>query len=425
MPRLLTLTAVVGVTLLGGLAAVSGPALTLVAPLLVFMAAAFYWRPPRLDVVLERALATDRAGVEEEVDLRMDIQDRSCILEQLHIHMPMPSGLDLTEGSSEFLVPIQENGKAETPMAVAGQRGYYVLPPLELEARDPFGLIARRDRRDSPQRLFVLPRGEATGALDIRVRRTRVYPGLIPAGKGGPGVEFFGLREYQTGDDWRWINHRATARRESELIVNEFELERAIDTGLLLDVRASSNLLSGNVSLLEHGIQAAATLADALLAYGNRVGLYLFGGPMNWTFPGSGKKQYEKILRSLASAKLEDSQLFRRLDHLPVRLFPSRCLLIMISPLLGEDLISLLALRAKGYQLTVIIPDPLSAEIRVMSEQPHMDEACRLATLERRHLLTQLARGGVQICEWDVERPLPDVIQSAFGRQIRRATQLN
>ena len=419
MPRILVLTLVLSVTLIAGLAAVNGQVLALAVPLVVLLAASFLWRPEDLDTEVERVLALDRARPHEEVSLTLSLKDSSGTLEEILVIMPMPEGLTLTKGRQEFLAPFESGPQINVPLAVQGPRGYYVMPPLELESKDPFGLISQRTIRNAPERLFVLPNGVATTPLDIRVRRTRVYPGLIPARKGGAGVEFYGLREYQYGDDWRWLNHRVNARQESDLFVNEFELERAIDSGLLLDVRTSTNLLGRDQSLLEYSIQATATLAEALLSYGNRVGLYIFGGPINWTFPGSGKKQYEKILRSLASASVEASQLFRRLDHLPVRLFPSRCLLIMISPLSPEDLTSLLALRAKGYQLIVIIPDPISFEMRVLGESPDLELARRLATLERRHLLNSLARGGVQICEWDVEQPLPEVIQRAFGRPSR------
>ncbi len=422
MPRILVPTLVLSITLITGLAAVSGPVLSLAVPLLLFLAAAFYWRPRSVDVDVDRRLTLDRVGHEEEVPLALSLTDRSGRLEDVWVYTPMPEGLRLTQGSQEFLAPFEEGPEIRVPLAVQGPRGYYVLPPMELEARDPFGLIARRTTREAPQRLFVLPRGVTTTALDIRARRTRVYPGLIPARKGGPGVEFYGVREYQYGDDWRWLNHRANARREAALFVNEFELERAIDSGLLLDVRADTNLLGENQSLLEYSIQAIATLAETLLSYGNRVGLYIFGGPINWTFPGSGKKQYEKILRSLASASIETNQLFRQLDHLPVRLFPSRCLLIMVSPLQSEDLTSLLALRAKGYQLIVIVPDPISFEMRVLAEGPQRELAHRLAVLERRHLLNKLARGGVQICEWDVAQPLPEVVRRTFSYPVRGRT---
>ena len=419
MPRVLVLTLVLSITLIIGLAAVNGQVLALAVPLVIFLAGSFFWRPEDLDLEVERVLALDRASPHEEVSLTLTLKDASGALEEILVLMPMPEGLTLSQGSRVFLAPFESGPQLDVPLAVQGPRGYYVLPPLELESQDPFGLIRQRTRRHAPVRLFVLPSGVTTTPLDIRVRRTRVYPGLIPARKGGAGVEFYGLREYQYGDDWRWLNHRVNARQESDLFVNEFELERAIDSGLLLDVRTSTNLLGKDQSLLEYSIQATATLAEALLSYGNRVGLYIFGGPINWTFPGSGKKQYEKILRALASASVEESQLFRRLDHLPVRLFPSRCLLIMISPLSPEDLTSLLALRAKGYQLIVIIPDPISFEMRALGEHPDLELARRLATLERRHLLNRLARGGVQICEWDVDQPLPEVIQRAFGRPTR------
>ena len=57
--------------------------------------------------------------------------------------------------------------------------------------------------------------------------------------------------------------------------------------------------------------------------------------------------------------------------------------------------------------------------MEALQEDTNLEIAKRLATLERRHMLNKLVRGGVQICEWNVEQPLPEVIQRAFGRPTR------
>ena len=44
-------------------------------------------------------------------------------------------------------------------------------------------------------------------------------------------------------------------------------------------------------------VNAAASLADAFLTAGNRVGLLIYGLYINWTNPGYGKRQRENILR--------------------------------------------------------------------------------------------------------------------------------
>ena len=71
-------------------------------------------------------------------------------------------------------------------------------------------------------------------------------------------MEFFGVREYHPGDSMRWLNHRASARFEQTLFVNEFEQERAVDVGLILDTRQVTNVFAGTSTILEYSIQATA-----------------------------------------------------------------------------------------------------------------------------------------------------------------------
>lgn len=409
---------------MAALASLSGEVLALAVPLLLFLGAALYLAPPELAVGIERQLETDRAGPNENIAVELRVQDYTGALQEVHVAQPLPEGLALVESEKDCLVPLQPDTPAVLRYGVRGLRGYYVWPQVYLEACDPFGLICRRNHYEALNRLFVLPEAVTMSSMAIKVRRTRVYPGLIPAHKGGPGVEFYGLREYQTGDSWRWLNHRTNARQESALFVNEFELERAIDSGLILDVRAATNLVTGNRSLLEFGIQATSALAKALLDQGNRVGLFLYGGAIDWTFPGSGKMQYEKILRALARARIERSQVFSRLDHVPARLFPGRSLLILVSPLQSQDCPELLKLRARGYQVLVVSPDPVALEADLLEDQDELALALRLARLERRQLMAQLMRGGIRVCEWDTRLPFAEVVQQTFGQPAARALAL-
>ena len=226
-----------------------------------------------------------------------------------------------------------------------------MLPPLELESRDPFGLISRRTSRDAPQRLFVLPQSVATAPLDIRVRRTRVYPGLIPARKGGPGVEFYGLREYQSGDDWRWLNHRVNARQETQLFVNEFELERGYRFGIATGCEGQYQPFREKPELvrIQHSGYRNLGGSPAFLRKSRRAFHYWRARQLDFF-----RVQARSSLRKFCGPWLVRQS--RKVISLagwiicPFGFFPSRCLLIMISPLSTDDLASLLALRAKGYQ---------------------------------------------------------------------------
>jgi len=229
-------------------------------------------------------------------------------------------------------------------------------------------------------------------------------------------VEFYGVREYQSGDPLRWINWRASARHYRALFTNEFEQERIADVGLILDARQRHDIRSKEGSLLEHAIQATASLAEIFLRDGNRVGLLIYGWFLDWTFPGYGKVQRERILRALSRARTGDSIVFETLDYLPVRFFPARSQIVVISPLCRDDLAILIRLKARGYEVLVVSPDPVSFEAKSLAPQPGVALATRIARLERTLLLRKLRRAGIRIVDWRVDKPLDQVIHASLGR---------
>jgi uncharacterized protein (DUF58 family) len=229
-------------------------------------------------------------------------------------------------------------------------------------------------------------------------------------------VEFFGVREYQPGDPLRWINSRASARQPDALFINEFEQERVADVGLILDARQQSDALSPAGSLFEHSIRATAALADVFLNTGNRVGLFIYGRSLDWTYPGYGKVQRLRILRALARAEQGGGHVFEKLEYLPTRLFPARSQLVLISPLLLADGDLLVKLRARGYRLLVVSPDPVAFESKGLAETEAVRLATRLARLERELLLATLRQADIRVVDWPVDTPFEYAAHAALSQ---------
>jgi uncharacterized protein (DUF58 family) len=289
---------------------------------------------------------------------------------------------------------------------------------VHVTSRDPLGLVSRREIIKVPTQLFILPEVNRLRRVVVRPPRTGIYAGQIPARQGGPGVEFFGVREYQSGDPTRWINERASARHQEQLFVNEFQQERVIDVGLILDARLQSDTSAGKDSLFEYSVQATAALAEAFINGGNRVGLFIYGRSLDWTYPGYGKRQRERIYRALARAELGGGSVFEKLEHLPTQLFPVRSQLVLISPLLPDDAKMLIKLRARGYRLMIISPDPVALEQQGLADSPAVQLALRLARLERDFLLRQLRQARIQVVDWPVSTPFYQIAYQAFS-QVR------
>jgi len=412
----LLLSLLIYIPILVGLTSLNPRLLVLAVPFLLYVALGIWEKSAPPQLTARRTLSPSRLSQGEPAQVTLTLTNTGAALADLQVEDVLPGGVELVEGDTRLLLSLESGESAQIVYTIVAKRGLYTLPGPRLTVSDSLGVFRHESQLTLPSVLFVLPVVHKVPAIAIRPRRVRVYPGQIPARTGGSGVEFFGVREYQPGDPLRWINHRAGARYEQTLFVNDFEQERAIDVGLILDVRESTNLLAGSGSLLEQTIDATVTLADAFLSSGNRVGLFLYGGAIDWTFPGSGKVQRERILRALARAKMERSQVFDKLSHLPTRLFPVRSQLVLISPLQPDDRDDIVSLRARGYELLLVTPDAITFEMKTLAATRNTQLAARLAQLERGHLLRTLGRAGVNVFEWDVEVPFHQVAHRALGR---------
>ncbi len=355
--------------ILAGLATLHGALLALAIPLVVYLAVGLLDQPeePRLRVT--RSLSAERVAAGLPVTVRLSVTNAGDRLADVLLEDSVPPALTVIAGTPSVLAALAPGATVELEYTLNGRRGLYRFAGLQATARNHLGTRNRRTFVPAPAHLFIVPEVLVLRRLAIRPRRTQIYAGSIPARQGGPGVEFFGVRAYRAGDPTRWINARATARHQEALFVNEFEQERVTEVGVILDVRWRGEVRTAQGSLLEYGIQAAAALASGLLDQGNRVGLLLYGNTLDWTFPGYGKIQRERILRALARATLGDAPVFEDLDRIPTRLFPARAQLMLISPLLPHDRDMLIRLRARGYQLLVISPDAIAFERQALETE--------------------------------------------------------
>jgi len=401
--------------IIAGLTAFRGEVLALAVPLALYLLAGFYWGPDRFGLEIKRTLSLDRIAPGDPVTITLEIKNNGTYLENLLLEDILPAGLTVSTGHSRRLITLKQGEVFKWSYEVRGRRGYYPLSNLRASAKDLLGLVGRVEQIPTPGQLFVLPSAPRVRRISIRPRMTRVYAGTIPARIGGPGIEFFGVREYQPGDPQHWINWRASARYSNSIFSNEFEQERVADVGIILDGRREINELGSGRSIFEHSVLAATSLADGFIAAGNRVGLLVYGKYINWTYPGYGKLQREKILHSLARADLGESEVFSGLV-IPKRLFPAYSQMVLISPLESGDYEGLVRFKSAGYQLIVISPDPVSFELSFLPVSSTVELAARIIRIEREILLHRLQRAGIQVVNWNTAQPFENVVQAALSR---------
>ena len=106
---------------------------------------------------------------------------------------------------------------------------------MRLSTRFPFGLFSRTITVGETETLTVLPRlGHLTESW--AARRLEAFAGADRRrGLAGPEGDFYGVREWRSGDGRRLVHWRRSARLD-RLVVRQFERPRNRDVAVLLDL---------------------------------------------------------------------------------------------------------------------------------------------------------------------------------------------
>lgn len=386
--------------------------LAAIIPLVLLIREGEIFRKRNHKLKAQRRLSDKRVPRGAIIQVSVKVENTGEDIEQLLIQDVVPEGLEILEGDSEMITPLPAGEIATLEYRVRCTRGRFIFSHINIHLSDNLGIGEKKFVLECPEEIISLPPTGKLKNLPIQPRKTLVYAGENPARSGGDGVYFFDIREYQSGDPLRHIHWKALARRPDRFYTKEFEQERVGDIGIILDARNRSYNWYADKGLLEYSIEAAGFLSEALLGMKNRVGMLVYGRELNWTVPGYGKRQAERLRVVLAEVTPGDHQVFQELDNLPTRLFPARSQIILISPLIPEDVEFLRRLRGRGYSLIIVSPNPLASDMP-QGIHPLAWEVC---SRERQSTIISLERVGVPVVDWNPDDRFEVVISRYAGR---------
>ena len=414
-PSLTLFLALILALILIGAATLRGSVMVLAIPLIAYLFAAVFSRPEAIRLAVQREITPDNAPQGTPIRVRLTLVNEGAAIDELAVSDLIPAGARLIDGQAATVVTLAAGGKVELDYTIEAARGEYDRYEVAVQARDFLSLFELAALYRTTPRFLIHPRYPKLNRIAIRPPQTRGFAGPIAARQGGSGIDFWAVRDYQMGDPQRQINWRLSARSERDLYTNVFEQERVADVGLIVDAREKTNVTALGESLFEHAVGAAAALTQNFLDDGNRVSLMIYGSGVERVFPGYGRIQRDRILNALARARPGVNFALESLTHLPTRFFPAGSQLVLVSPLLPEDIPVILGMRAYGYALIVVSPDPVAYEAGLGEKSG--GAAHRIAAAERRLMLRQVRQCGAQVVDWRVDQPLEAAIREALAGQ--------
>jgi len=143
--------------------------------------------------------------------------------------------------------------------------------------------------------------------LELKAKRLvrESFSGEYLSSFRGQGLDFDDFREYQHGDEVRFIDWNVTARM-NQPFVRKFREERELSVVVAVDISGSADYGSLSLSKRELAAEAAAILGFSALNNGDKVGLLIFANePILFVPPAKGTRHLLRMIREILTTKPE------------------------------------------------------------------------------------------------------------------------
>ncbi|MBL0271389.1 MAG: DUF58 domain-containing protein [Chitinophagaceae bacterium] len=216
---------------------------------------------------------------------RFSIGDPNKIFIRLRNNYPFPIRASIIDEipvqfqDRNWLKKTQVSGQSEnelhytlTPLS----RGEYYFHDINVYAHGPLQLVRRRFIFPAQQVVKVYPSYVQMRKYQLLAVSNRLQEvGVKRIRKIGHSMEFEQIKEYVRGDDYRTINWKATARKDS-LMVNNYTDERSQQIYCLVNKGRVMKMPFHGMTLLDYSINAALVLANVALVRQDKAGIVTF-----------------------------------------------------------------------------------------------------------------------------------------------------
>ncbi|MFQ4141851.1 DUF58 domain-containing protein [Chlorogloeopsis sp. ULAP02] len=328
----------------------------------------------------------DRVQVVRELQPRLSVGRDNLVVVRvtsektkalIQIHDDYPTEFGVSDPTLRATFP-SHTTKEFTYTVHPTQRGEFAWGDIQVRQLGTWGL-AWSDWK-IPQSLKVRVYPDLVGLRSLSVRLTLQSSGSIRQFRRlGIGTEFAELRNYRTGDDLRFIDWKATARRvgassNTPPFVRVLEPEQEQTFLILLDRGRLMTAKVHNLQRFDWGLNTTLSLALAGLHRGDRVGVGVFDRQMHtWISPERGQQHLSTLIDRLTPIQpvLLESDYIGAVTHV-VQQQSRRALVVIITDIVdvtasSELLAALSRLTPRYLPFAVTLRDP---QVDVLAHTP-------------------------------------------------------
>lgn len=349
----------------------------------------------------------------DTVTMRLRVRNTSTLprfVVQLTDASPLESPADASDRAPRFVIGrIAPGGDVLVSYTLqCTRRGAFRFAPVILESATPLGLFPARRRVDTSGELVIFPKGPVLRRFDLLSLTPRAATSSRTFQRAGHSYDFRGIREYQWGDDTRFL-HWPTTARTGRLMVREFREMGAQHATILVDNDTLMGVGPLGATALDDAVRMAASVLIYASKNGANISLVVNARVQNGAKASPLTTQNVRGLRGLdLLARLQPEPSGTWTDALanvlPAIARRGRLMVVTAHPVISASVVS--ALTARRGQITVVFMEAWSYDRDVRIPWREEDYTHGMRTLKAagvnayRHragadLLVTLCRSGV------------------------------
>lgn len=400
------------------------PSLLLIAGVaVVFAAYAHLESPAELHSLhVERSIDDPSPSPGDAVTVTVTVENQGeTLIPDLRLVDLVPANMRVVEGSPRAYTTLRPGNRTVLQYTTIAERGIHEWPLLAIGGgfTGTFEREAVIEASGDDSTLECLPRLRTVADVPVRMQTT-VFEGGVETDRGGAGLEFHSIRDYQPNDPMRRVDWKRLART-GELATIDLRVEQAANVVLLFDAREGAYVSHepGAPHALDRAVTAANDVYAALTDAGDLVGVAAFDTVPCWLQPNAGSAHDEAVRRLFASHPAlsslppdlldVESGYIDPMNHIR-RQLPSSAQVMLFSPLVSDYAAEVARqLDYAGHRVTVISPDPTNDE--TMGQ--------RLGRVERALRINRVREAGIRVIDWPTNRSLALTFERAQRRKVQ------
>lgn len=275
-------------------------------------------------------------------------------------------GIDI---DSSTIYEVWKRSSFPIPVNIYGlKRGSVELGQSAITISGRLGLVQKSFIYSHNDTILVIPSfGENLRYRMMAIQHKMRAVGQRVIKRRGVSSSFHNLRDYSVGDDPRYIDWKASARRR-KLITKEYTVEQGQNVLIAIDAGRMMTQISGELERFEYALSSALTLAEVAVASGDNVGVLVFNDRVrHLMLPGKGVSSVIKIrdILTRSSATLVESDYAAAFNTISIHQ-KKRSMIVLFT-----DIIDPRASRSIISQTTHSIRKHLPLLIAIKNEDMH------------------------------------------------------